>query len=173
MFLKPTLLLFLVTASSAFQNTTAGETAASNFAGYLISTFSDANPTVQLHLSRGNDPSSFIFANRGRPVMTSTVGTRAVRDVYLTCNNDRSQWYMIGTGKQTIELRRENNKEVYGADMKIQISTLTRLDSHGIKLHVTVVEESSYGGLPIFWSGRLQDSKSLSWPLHYARTSSP
>jgi len=72
---------------------------ASNFVGYLISTFSDANPTVQFYLSRGNDPSTYVFSNKGRPVLTSTVGTRAVRDVFLAVNGNRTMWYMIGTGK--------------------------------------------------------------------------
>jgi hypothetical protein len=72
--------------------------AASNFVGYPVSTFSDANPTVQFYLSRGNDPSSYDFLNRGRPALTSSVGTRAVRDVFLAVNGNRTQWFMIGTG---------------------------------------------------------------------------
>ncbi|GKT97452.1 glycoside hydrolase family 43 [Colletotrichum tofieldiae] len=70
---------------------------ASNFAGYLISTFSDANPKVQFHLSNGNSASSFKFLNKGQPVLTSTVGTKAVRDVFLTTNPSRSEWYIIAT----------------------------------------------------------------------------
>ncbi|KAF6788496.1 glycoside hydrolase family 43 (arabinosidase) [Colletotrichum musicola] len=75
---------------------------ASNFAGYLISTFSDANPKVQFHLSNGNSASSFKFLNKGQPVLASTVGTRAVRDVFLTTNPSRSEWYLIATGKLRI-----------------------------------------------------------------------
>jgi hypothetical protein len=63
-----------------------------NYVGYLISTFTDANPKVgllhgstsskaeigafqvQLYLSNGNSPSSFRFLNKGQPVLTSTVG---------------------------------------------------------------------------------------------------
>ncbi|RDI80228.1 hypothetical protein Vi05172_g9736 [Venturia inaequalis] len=71
--------------------------AASNFAGYLISTFSDPNPTVQSYLSNGNNAGEFSFANKGTAVLTSTVGTKAVRDVFLTSNGDRSQWYLIAT----------------------------------------------------------------------------
>ncbi|KAF3036033.1 hypothetical protein E8E12_002576 [Didymella heteroderae] len=59
----------------------------SAYAGYLISTFSDANPTVQWYLSNGNSPTSFTKINGGNPVLTSTVGTKAVRDVYLTSND--------------------------------------------------------------------------------------
>ncbi|KAF1813442.1 family 43 glycoside hydrolase [Eremomyces bilateralis CBS 781.70] len=71
--------------------------AASNFAGYLISTFSDPNPKVQFYLSNGNDPGSYSFLNKGRPVLTSTVGTKAVRDVFLTYDGNRTKWYIIAT----------------------------------------------------------------------------
>jgi len=71
----------------------------SPFIGYLISTFSDVNPTVQFYLSKGDDPSNFVFANQAKSVLVSKAGTKAVRDVFLTCNGDRSQWYMMGTGK--------------------------------------------------------------------------
>ncbi|KAF2422616.1 family 43 glycoside hydrolase [Tothia fuscella] len=89
------LVVLLTVAKAHIQNTTAY--GPSTFVGYLISTFSDANPTVQLHLSKGNDPSSFSFLNKGRPVLTSTVGTKAVRDVFLACNGERTQFHMIGT----------------------------------------------------------------------------
>lgn len=72
---------------------------ATNYVGYLISTFSDANPKVQFHLSNGNSASSFKFLNKGQPVLTSTVGTKAVRDVFLTTNAARSEWYIIATGE--------------------------------------------------------------------------
>ncbi|RDW65134.1 glycoside hydrolase family 44 protein [Coleophoma cylindrospora] len=70
---------------------------APEFAGYLISTFSDAVPAVQFHLSNGNDAGSYAFSNQGQPVLNSTVGTKAVRDVFLTKTPDRSQWFIIGT----------------------------------------------------------------------------
>jgi hypothetical protein len=82
--------IILVTRTLAIEdNTTALEprsSSASEFVGYLISTFSDANPTVQFYISKGNDPSNFAFANKAKSVLTSTIGTRAVRDVFLTCN---------------------------------------------------------------------------------------
>jgi hypothetical protein len=69
------------------------------YAGYLISTFSDANPTVQWYLSNHNSPTNFTKINGGSPVLTSTVGTRAVRDVYLATNSARNEFYLIATGK--------------------------------------------------------------------------
>ena len=75
------------------------EPRASNFVGYLISTFSDPSPKVQMYLSKGNDPSTFNFLNKGQPVLTSTVGTRGVRDIFLATNTARNQWFLIATGK--------------------------------------------------------------------------
>ena len=67
------------------------------YAGYLISTFSDANPAIQWHLSNGNDPGSYTFLNNGQAILSSEVGTRGVRDIFLTHNAARTQWYLIAT----------------------------------------------------------------------------
>ncbi|PNS17852.1 Protein DSF2 [Sphaceloma murrayae] len=67
------------------------------YAGYLISTFSDPRPQVQMYLSNGNDALSYTFLNGGEPVLASTVGTKAVRDIYLAPNGDRSKWYLFAT----------------------------------------------------------------------------
>lgn len=69
------------------------------FAGYLISTFTDENPSVQMHLSVGNDPSRYTFLNAGVAILKSDVGTRGVRDVFLTYNSVRSKWVFLATGE--------------------------------------------------------------------------
>ncbi|KAM5348277.1 hypothetical protein ACJ41O_008101 [Fusarium nematophilum] len=69
----------------------------SNFVGYLISTFSDPTPQVQWHLSDGDSASSFRFLNSGKPVLTSNVGTKGVRDIFLTTNSERSEYFIIAT----------------------------------------------------------------------------
>ena len=76
---------------------------ADTYVGYLISTFSDANPKVQWHLSNGNTPSSYSFINKGKAVLTSTVGTKAVRDVFLAHDSARKNWYMLATGGLRVE----------------------------------------------------------------------
>ncbi|KAK0639968.1 hypothetical protein B0T16DRAFT_519187 [Cercophora newfieldiana] len=85
--------------------TTRTKTANSTYVGYLISTFSDNNPAVQWHLSRGNDPGTYSMLNGGKPVLKSTVGTRAVRDVFLATNSARSEWFMICTGLLDLDVR--------------------------------------------------------------------
>jgi hypothetical protein len=79
----------------------------SQYVGYLISTFSDPTPQVQWHLSDGDSASSFKFLNGGNPVLTSNVGTKGVRDIFLTTNTARSEFFTIATGMSSIYLDRE------------------------------------------------------------------
>ncbi|PGH08114.1 hypothetical protein AJ80_07908 [Polytolypa hystricis UAMH7299] len=67
------------------------------YVGYLLSTFSDPNPQVFWYLSDISDPLAFKALNGGNPVLRSTVGTRAVRDVFLASNADRSEYFVIAT----------------------------------------------------------------------------
>lgn len=95
---------FLITAASAALGAIASPTPVNtrqeaSHVGYLISTFSDARPQVQQYLSNGNSATSFTFLNGGEPILASTVGTKGVRDIYLTTNADRSQYYLIATGR--------------------------------------------------------------------------
>ncbi|KAI1841761.1 hypothetical protein JX266_012028 [Neoarthrinium moseri] len=73
------------------------EQRATNYVGYLVSTFTDANPKVQQYLSNGNNAYSFRFLNKGSPVLSSTVGTKAVRDIFLATNTARSEYYLLAT----------------------------------------------------------------------------
>src|SRR3569833_832787 len=94
-------LLELILAVLLAPSDGASEQAPRSYVGYLISTFSDKNPTVQWYLSKGNDPSTYSFLNKKQPIIRSTVGTRAVRDVFLATNSARDQWFMICTGLET------------------------------------------------------------------------
>lgn len=71
---------------------------ASPYAGYLITSFTDANPQIQMQLSQGNDATKFTAVNGGQSVLQSTVGTKAVRDPFLVSDSERSNWYIIATG---------------------------------------------------------------------------
>lgn len=95
--LAPVVLSFLGIASAAPMT----EDFAPEYSGYLISTFSDANPAVQFHLSIGNNPGEYEFSNGGQAVLNSTVGTGGVRDIFLTHNPERTEWFVIATGKKS------------------------------------------------------------------------
>ena len=61
-----------------------------SYVGYLITTFSDAKPEIQMHLSQGNEASKFTFVNGGQSILQSTVGTKAVRDPFLISDAARA-----------------------------------------------------------------------------------
>ncbi|RDW68890.1 glycoside hydrolase family 43 protein [Aspergillus mulundensis] len=67
------------------------------YAGYLLSTFTDANPAVYWYLSSAENPLAFKPLNAGNPVLTSTVGTKGNRDIFLTANEERSEYFVITT----------------------------------------------------------------------------
>lgn len=69
------------------------------YVGYLISTFTDDVPEIQQYLSNGNSATNFTFLNDGQPILASTVGTKAVRDVFLATNANRSEFFTLGTGE--------------------------------------------------------------------------
>ncbi|KAM0272619.1 hypothetical protein ACHAQH_008610 [Verticillium albo-atrum] len=88
----------LFATSLCFGTGLARPSSAQRYVGYLISTFSDPNPQVQWHLSEGNDASRFRFLNGGNAVLTSNVGTKGVRDIFLTTNSARTEYFTIATG---------------------------------------------------------------------------
>jgi hypothetical protein len=72
------------------------------YTGYLFNTFTDANHTGLQYLSNGNTPYEFLPLNGGNPLFVSEVGTKGIRDLYLTTNSGRSVWYLIATGELLI-----------------------------------------------------------------------
>lgn len=119
-----------------------------SFAGYLISTFSDANPKVQFHLSNGNSASSFKFLNKGQPVLTSNVGTKAVRDVFLTTNPSRSEWFIIATGERDPVSVGVEPKQEQLLKTVHQISISTRQASTGTRPPGPAAGASWFGSRP-------------------------
>ncbi|KAF4449930.1 hypothetical protein F53441_6849 [Fusarium austroafricanum] len=91
--------LSMVFSASLVEALPANDLSAQNqeYVGYLISTFSDPTPEVQWHLSNGKSASSFKSLNGGKPVLTSDVGTKGVRDIFLTTGAARSEYFIIAT----------------------------------------------------------------------------
>ncbi|KAL4804690.1 putative arabinosidase [Aspergillus unguis] len=67
------------------------------YAGYLLSTFTDENPSVFWYLSSASDPLAFQPLNGGDPISDSTIGTGGVRDIFLTSNEDHTEFFVIAT----------------------------------------------------------------------------
>ncbi|MFI6506360.1 RICIN domain-containing protein [Streptosporangium sp. NPDC050855] len=71
------------------------------YAGYLFSHFTgegtSAGEQVYFALSQGNDPTRWRQLNGGQPVLTSTVGTRGVRDPFIIRSPQGDRFYQIAT----------------------------------------------------------------------------
>ena len=78
------------------------------------------------HLSNGNDALSYKPLNGGAPLLTSTVGTKGVRDMYIVSKGDESQHYIIGTDL--------NQTAVGGFGGKFLSRSLVVWDSEGASL---------------------------------------
>jgi hypothetical protein len=69
--------------------------------GYLFSYFTGegtaSGEQVHFALSRGNDPLRFLEMNGGRPVLTSTLGTRGLRDPFIIRSPEGDKFYQIAT----------------------------------------------------------------------------
>ncbi|MFC0626304.1 RICIN domain-containing protein [Kribbella deserti] len=71
------------------------------YAGYLFSHFTGENTSageqVYFALSQGNDPTRWRQLNGGRPVLTSSVGARGVRDPFIIRSPRGDKFYQIAT----------------------------------------------------------------------------
>ncbi|WP_028609012.1 immunoglobulin-like domain-containing protein [Paenibacillus harenae] len=90
-----------VTAEKVFQATVRTSPAKEDYAGYLFSYFTgEGTPDgeqVYFALSEGNDPLHWKELNGGKPVLTSTMGEKGVRDPFLIRSPEGDKFYMIAT----------------------------------------------------------------------------
>src|SRR3954447_23637140 len=79
----------------------AAQATAPNYAGYAFAYFTGEGypqgEQVYFALSSGNDPLHWNELNGGRPVITSTLGEKGVRDPFLIRSPDGSRFYLIAT----------------------------------------------------------------------------
>ncbi len=94
----------LVAAPSGGAQAASGEPQAAStaaYAGYLFTYFkgegTSSGEQIYFALSRGNDPLRWRELNGGRPVLTSSVGERGVRDPFIIRSADGSRFYQIAT----------------------------------------------------------------------------
>ncbi|MCX3062951.1 family 43 glycosylhydrolase [Streptomyces beihaiensis] len=97
--LSLTLLGLGAAPGSAHPRTRAGGHAP--YAGYLFAYFTgeDKADGEQIHyaLSRGDDPLHWRELNAGKPVLTSTIGEKGLRDPFVMRSPDGKHFYMIAT----------------------------------------------------------------------------
>ncbi|KAL4946588.1 hypothetical protein BDV06DRAFT_233162 [Aspergillus oleicola] len=141
------------------------------YAGYLLSTFTDANPSIFQYLSPSTSPLSFSPLNSGSPIVTSTVGTGGTRDIFLTTNTERSEFFLIATdldinveGFSWDEVTRRGSRGLVvwrSADLvswgEPWLATIEE-ETAGMAWAPSVVYNSAESQYYLFWASRLYSS---------------
>jgi beta-xylosidase len=95
------LLLALLTAPPATAHSGAPPVKAPKYAGYLFAYFTGEGTAdgeqIRYALSRGNDPLHWRELNAGKPVLTSTIGEKGLRDPFVIRSPEGDKFYMIAT----------------------------------------------------------------------------
>lgn len=91
-------------ANQQWQLVKVGSTPAPKYAGYLFTHFTGEGTAtgeqVYFALSQGNDPTRWRQLNGGRPVLTSTVGNRGVRDPFIIRSPQGDKFFQISTDQK-------------------------------------------------------------------------
>ncbi|KAL5342173.1 hypothetical protein BJX70DRAFT_410856 [Aspergillus crustosus] len=138
------------------------------YVGYLLSTFTDVNPQVFWYLSNASNPLAFTALNGGNPVLESTVGTQAVRDIFLASNPEKSEYFVIATdldinaaGFSWDEATRRGSRglTIWRSDNLIDWSepTLSIIEdpTAGMAWAPSVVYNTTESQYYLFWASRL------------------
>lgn len=90
-----------IATTKKFKLTVMEKKAEEAFAGYLFSYFtgegSPLGEQVYIALSKGNNPLQWRELNGGKPILTSTLGERGIRDPFLIRSPEGDRFYLIAT----------------------------------------------------------------------------
>lgn len=95
------LLLAFLTAPPSTADPGAPPVKRSAYAGYLFAYFTGEGTAdgeqIRYALSRGNDPLHWRELNAGKPVLTSTIGEKGLRDPFVIRSPEGDRFYLIAT----------------------------------------------------------------------------
>ncbi|SDN94760.1 Beta-xylosidase [Streptomyces sp. cf386] len=95
------LLLALLTAPPSTAQSGAPPVKQPRYAGYLFAYFTGEGTAdgeqIRYALSRGNDPLHWRELNAGKPVLSSTIGEKGLRDPFVIRSPEGDKFYMIAT----------------------------------------------------------------------------
>jgi beta-xylosidase len=95
------LLMTLLTAPPSTADPGAPPVKHSKYAGYLFAYFTGEGTAdgeqIRYALSRGNDPLHWRELNAGKPVLTSTIGEKGLRDPFVIRSPEGDKFYLIAT----------------------------------------------------------------------------
>jgi hypothetical protein len=149
-------------------------------AGYLFVYFagdsSSDGEQIRFALSRGNDPLHWRELNGGRPVLTTTVGEKGVRDPYIVRAPDGDKFYIIATDLNMAargpgawwEVQRKGSLGIVVWEstdlLKWSAPRLVKVapDEAGNAWAPEAAWDARFGKFVVFWSSRLYASNDKS-----------
>ncbi|MGO1055542.1 immunoglobulin-like domain-containing protein [Crossiella sp. CA198] len=157
--------------------------AAAPYEGYLFGYFtgegSATGEQVYLAASRGNDALRWDELNRGRPVLTSTLGDKGVRDPFIIRSPAGDKFYLIATdlrmhgngnwdaaqrhGSKHIEVWESTDLVRWSAQRHVRVSP----DTAGNTWAPEAYYDTAIGAYVVFWASKLY---AASDPQHTGNT---
>ncbi len=155
----------------------------SPYAGYLFSYMTGEGSAngeqIYFALSQGNDPTHWRQLNGGQPVLTSTVGTRGVRDPFIIRSPQGDRFYQIATdlriygngnwdasqrtGSKSIVVWESADLVTWSAPRLVRVSP----DTAGNTWAPEAYYDESIGQFVVYWASKLYASND---PNHQGTT---
>jgi hypothetical protein len=146
---------------------------------YMLGEGSSNGEQVYFALSQGNDPTRWRQLNGGRPVMTSTVGTRGARDPFIIRSPQGDRFYQIATdlriygngnwdaaqrtGSKSIVVWESTDLANWSAPRLVRVSP----DTAGNTWAPEAYYDETLGQYVVYWASKLYPSND---PNHTAST---
>ncbi len=160
------------------------------YEGYFFAYFTGEGRSdgeqIYFALSKGNDPLRWMELNDGKPVLTSTLGERGVRDPFIIRSPEGDKFYMIATDLRIYGNSNWDRAQRYGS-RSIMVWESTDLihwsDQRMVEVAPTeagntwapeVIYDETTGEYVVFWASKLYDNPEHSGSSHqrilYAKT---
>ncbi|QDS71976.1 hypothetical protein FKW77_001373 [Venturia effusa] len=145
--------------------------AASIYTDYVFAFFTGENSAdgeqIYLAVSNNNSPASWTLINGGKPVLTSTVGTKGVRDPTIVRSKDGSKFWILATdlkifgngdwnaasrtGSRSIVVWESSDLKTWSGPNLVQVSPATA----GSTWAPEAVYDPASGSYMAFWASKL------------------
>ncbi|WP_353882812.1 immunoglobulin-like domain-containing protein [Paenibacillus amylolyticus] len=147
-----------------------------NYAGYFFTYFTGEGTAtgeqVYFALSNGNDPLNWRELNNGKPVLTSTLGEKGVRDPFIIRSPEGDKFYMIATdlkingngnwgrahtwGSRSIMVWESNDLVNWTDQRMVEVAP----EEAGNTWAPEIMYDNTTGEYIVFWASRMFDDAS-------------
>ncbi|MGO4730158.1 immunoglobulin-like domain-containing protein [Paenibacillus sp. 2KB_22] len=174
--LTATITLNSASATKEFMAKVKEMPAEENYAGYFFTYFtgegSSTGEQVHFALSNGNDPLNWRELNNGKPVLTSTLGEKGVRDPFIIRSPEGDKFYMIATdlkingngnwgraqtwGSRSIMVWESNDLVNWTDQRMVEVAP----EEAGNTWAPEIMYDNTTGEYIVFWASRMFDDAS-------------